>query len=85
LSAYIVPDEPQTLCKKWQTQSGVDKATFLHCFQGASTAYGIQIGRIWHFEAATELNPLRRKKGGFHPPQSYRYVGSEELKKLMDR
>jgi predicted transcriptional regulator len=81
--AGIVSDEPQTLCKKWQPQSGVEDETFLHYFQGATTAYGILIGRTWQFESATELKALRRRKGGFHPPQSYRYVGSEELGMLM--
>jgi predicted transcriptional regulator len=60
------------------------KETFLHYFQGALAAYGILVGRTWQFESATELKALRRIKGGFHPPQSYRYVGSEELVKLMD-
>jgi hypothetical protein len=34
--------------------------------------------------SATRLQTFRRRKGGFHPLQSYRYVGSEELVKLMD-
>ena len=50
----------------------------------ATKAYGILIGRTWQCESATELKALRRRNGGFHPPQSYRYVGSEELMKLMD-
>ena len=82
--AGIVSGEPFAICKKWQEHSGVEKETFLHYFQGSSTAYGILIGRTWQFESATELKALRRRKGGFHPPQSYRYVGSEELVKLMD-
>ena len=82
--AGIVSADPLTLCKKWQAQSGVEEATFLHYFQGAATAYGILIGRTWMLQAAIELIALRRTKGGFHPPQSYRYVGSEELVKLMD-
>ena len=82
--AGIVSGNPLNFCKKWQTQSGVEKETFLHYFQGAATAYGILIGRTWQFESATELKALRRRNGGFHPPQSYQYVGSEELVKLMD-
>jgi predicted transcriptional regulator len=61
----------------------VENETFLHYFQGAATAYGILIDRSWMLPAATELKALRRRKGGFHPPQSYRYVGSEELVKQM--
>ena len=50
----------------------------------AAAAYGILIVRTWQFVSATELKALRRRKGGFHPPQSYRYVEREELGKLMD-
>jgi predicted transcriptional regulator len=82
--AGIVSDTPQALCKRWQALSGVKEETFLQYFQGAATAYGILIGSTWQFESATELTTLRRRKGGFHPPQSYRYVGREELVKLMD-
>lgn len=81
--AGIVSDDPNLLCKKWQAHSGVEKETFLHYFQGAATAYGILISRTWQFESATELKALRCRKGGFHPPQSYRYVGSKELIDLM--
>jgi predicted transcriptional regulator len=82
--AGIVSAGPLTLCEKWQAQSGVEKETFLTYFRGAATAYGILIGRTWQFESATELQTLRLRKGGFHPPQSYRYLKSEELVKLMD-
>jgi predicted transcriptional regulator len=82
--AGIVSGEPLTLCKKWQVKSGVEKENFLHYFQGKAKAYGILIGRTWMLPAAAELKTLRRRKGGFHPPQSYRYVGGEELVKLMD-
>lgn len=81
--AGIVSGEPRSLCRKWQLRSGVQKETFLHYFQDCPTAHGILIGRTWQFESATELKTLRRRKGGFHPPQSYRYVGSDELVKLM--
>jgi len=82
--ASILSGEPLTICNRWQSQSGVNKEVFKHYFQGAATSYGILIGRTWQFDSATELKALRRRKGGFHPPQSYRYVGNEELVKLMD-
>lgn len=82
--AGIVSGKPLTACNEWRAQAGVDKEAFLDYFEGTTIAYGIRIGRIWQFETATELKVLRRRKGGFHPPQSYRYVGSEELVNLMD-
>ena len=81
--AGIVSAEPQSLCREWQPHSGVEEETFLNYFQDCTTAYGILISRTWQFESATELKALRRRKGGFNPPQSYLYVGSEELVKLM--
>jgi predicted transcriptional regulator len=80
----IVSAPPEDLCKKWHSKAGVDQPTFLGYFQGSTTAYGILIGRTWQFDSATELKALRRSKGGFHPPQSYRYVAREELVKWMD-
>jgi len=81
--AGIVSEEPKMLCREWQPQSGVEKETFLYYFRDCATAYGILIGRTWQFESASGLEALRRRKGGFHPPQSYRYLGSEEFLKLM--
>jgi predicted transcriptional regulator len=82
--AGIVSGEPESLYEKWNEHSGLEKETFLDYFRGTSTAYGILIGPTWKFEYPTELKTLRRIKGGFHPPQSYRYVGSEELGQLME-
>lgn len=79
----IVSDAPPSLCKQWLHQSGIDQETFLRYFEGTTTAYGILIGRTWQFDSPTDLQTLRRRKSGFHPPQSYRYVESDELVALM--
>lgn len=79
----IVEDSPSTMCKTWLRHSGLDRKTFLGYFGGAATAYGILIGRTWQLEAAAELKTLRRRKGGFQPPQSYRYLRQCEFQSLL--
>lgn len=57
---------------------------FLKYFEGTIQVYGIMIGRTWQFEEASELAALRRRKGGFQPPQSYRYVRHGEFKEMLE-
>ena len=70
----IISATPAGLCRSHLKQSGLNRVTFMNYFEGTSQAYGIIIGRTWQFEEATELAALRRRKGGFQQPQSYRYV-----------
>lgn len=81
--AGVVKASPEMLCRKWLRKSGIDQPTFTRYFQDSATAYGIIIGRAWEFDCPTDLKTLRRRKAGFHPPQSYRYVAGEDLVKLM--
>lgn len=71
---------PAALCRSHLKLSGLNRDAFMNYFEGTTQAYGILIGRTWQFEEATELATLRRRKGGFHPPQSYRYVQNGEFK-----
>ena len=79
----IVAATPAELCRRHLKHSGLTQDAFLNYFEGATKAYGILIGRTWQFEEAAELAALRRRKGGFHPPQSYRYVRGGEFRKLL--
>lgn len=79
----IVSASPAELCRRHLKHSGLTQDKFLNYFEGTNQAYGILIGRTWQMEQATELATLRRRRGGFHPPQSYRYVRSGEFRKLM--
>lgn len=79
----IVAATPAALCRSHLTQSGLNQDAFLNYFEGTTHAYGILIGRTWKFEEATELAVLRRRKGGFQPPQSYRYVRHGEFKGML--
>ncbi len=79
----VVTATPTDLCRSHLKLSGLTQDAFLNYFEGATKAYGILIGHTWKLEQATELTTLRRRKGGFHPPQSYRYVRIGEFDRLI--
>jgi predicted transcriptional regulator len=75
----VVSAPPASLCRAWLTESGVTKDVFLTYFSGRETAFGIRIGKTWRLPAARPLKTLRRLRGGFRPPQSYRYLRAGEF------
>lgn len=79
----IMEGPPALVCADWMTKARVIREVFLTYFSGCDLAYGIQIKRSWQFETATELKTLRRRKGGFSPPQSYRYVKQGEFQTML--
>lgn len=74
---------PSEVCNDWLSKAGVTQEIFMSYFSGCALAYGIKIKRSWKFENATELKTLRRRKGGFSPPQSYRYVRQGEFSSML--
>lgn len=74
---------PRTLWEKVRRECGITKAQYDDYFQGTEKAYGIRIERAWRLKAPVKLAKLRRHSAGFHPPQSYRYFQSGDLKTLM--
>lgn len=79
----VVSSHPAQLRKEVLFESGVSTAVFDAYFKGSDVAYGIKIGRTWQLEKPTHLRALRRRKGGFQPPQSYRYIRSGEFASLL--
>lgn len=79
----VVSSTPASLRNSHLRDSGITKAVFDDYFVNTSVAYGIQIGRTWQFEKPADLKALRRRKGGFQPPQSYRYIRRGEFQSLL--
>jgi predicted transcriptional regulator len=79
----VVCESPSKLREHHLHSSGVSKVIFDAYFSDSQTAYGIQIGRTWQFDKPAELHALRKRKGGFRPPQSYRYIRNGEFKSLI--
>ena len=75
----VVTAPPALLHSCWGTHSGVTKDTFLSYFSGKEMAFGIRIGKTWQLPSAQSLNSLRKRGGGFCPPQSYRYLRAGEF------
>lgn len=75
----VVSASPASLCRKWLSQSGITKDAFLTYFTGRDVAFGIRIGKTWELPTASTLKTLRRRRGGFRPPQSYRYLRAGEF------
>lgn len=79
----VVSDTPDELSRRHLKHTGLTQEAFQSYFEGTAQAYGILIGHTWQMEQATELATLRRRKGGFQPPQSYRYVRHGEFKGML--
>ena len=65
----------------WETVSesaGVDKHEFDAYYAGQSTAYALEITRIWQYTNPLPLSALRDLFQSFVVPQSWRYVKPEE-------
>lgn len=68
--------------RNWLTEAGVSEEVFDRYFSGVDVAYGIRIGRTWRHKNPVALSSLRKRQGGFTPPQSYRYLRNGEFQSL---
>jgi len=66
---------PEDLWKRCGAKSGISRECFFDYFSGKKTAHAIFIRRAWKLKAGVRLARLRREKGGFRPPQNFRYIG----------
>lgn len=60
-------------------RSGITRQEFREYFAGATVAVAIIVGRARRLDEPLTLGELRRRSPGFHVPQSYRFVGTDEL------
>lgn len=84
--AKVISDSPARLWTRIGKRSGITRVEFMDYFAGKTLAHAIQIKRAWKLDSAIALSSMRQESRGFHPPQSFRYVGSEKMpKKLGER
>jgi predicted transcriptional regulator len=74
----ILTGSPTALWKKAGEKSGVTRAEFFAYFQGKKQAHALVIKRAWKLDAPICLTTLRRRKGGFQPPQNFHYLNRNE-------
>jgi len=74
----IISASPSALWKKVGKKSGISRREFLAYFHGKKKAHALMIKRAWKLVAPICLTTLRRRKGGFRPPQSFHYLKRNE-------
>jgi predicted transcriptional regulator len=81
--AKIISDTPVRLWARIGKQSGITRAEFMEYFSGKTRAHAVKIRRAWRLDSAIALSSMRQEFRGFHPPQSFRYVGSDKMPKKL--
>ena len=77
--AEVIAAAPSTIWRRFGANTGLTKTEFDSYFTGLDTAFAIEVARTWQLPAPIQLSSLRRQRGGFHPPQSYRYLDLGEV------
>lgn len=65
------------------SKTGISRDEYDLYFAGIDRAVAIELQGIRRLERPRHLDDLRRRLGGFRPPQSYRYLDSRELAALI--
>lgn len=64
--------------------SGLTKGQYLAYFDGATRAAAILVEQVRSLHAPLSLSEVRRRRPGFHVPQSYRRMSSEEMSVVLN-
>lgn len=72
--AKSISGSPLILWRKVGKGSGITRKEFLAYFRGKKQAHALVIGETWVLSKPVRLARLRKKRGGFRPPQSFHYV-----------
>ena len=64
--------------------ASVDHETYQEYFHGAELGTALSVGACWNAAEDIDLTQLRTAWPGFHPPQSYRYMSSENQRHDVD-
>ncbi|MCG2769994.1 MAG: ASCH domain-containing protein [Anaerolineae bacterium] len=66
----------------WETvhdRAGVTREEFDAYYDGVSIGIAIFFRQVWSLPAPIELEDLKERMVGFHPPQGFRYATASEL------
>ncbi|MFE2295639.1 ASCH domain-containing protein [Streptomyces sp. NPDC059452] len=73
---------PREVWTASRTKAGISRREYDEYMSGAIQASGLSLEAPVAFQAPVPLSALRAS-GSFHPPQSYRYLTGEDLRKLV--
>lgn len=74
---------PKEVWSAHRTQTGITRREYDACMSGASQASGLTLADPVSFDEPVTLSALRAK-GAFHPPQSYRYMKGNDLRRVAE-
>jgi predicted transcriptional regulator len=80
----LVADEPDRLWPHVASRAGISHAEYGHYAAGASVMSALVLTDALRLSRGVTLATLRTACGDFTVPQSYRYLGAEELKAIGD-
>jgi len=72
--ADVVAASPATIWRRYGSKTGVTKCEFDGYFTDLKIGFAIVVARTWQLASPIQLATLRSQQGGFHAPQSYRYL-----------
>jgi predicted transcriptional regulator len=70
----ILTASPSALWKQVGKKSGVTRTEFFAYFKGKKQAHALVIKRAWPLATPVCLRALRKRHGGFRPPQNFHYL-----------
>ncbi|MER5492207.1 ASCH domain-containing protein [Streptomyces sp. NPDC002490] len=79
--ASVQVASPREVWSASRTSAGISRREYDEYMSGATRASGLSLEGPVAFEAPVPLAALRAS-GAFHPPQSYRYLTDEDLRKV---
>ncbi|WP_327738249.1 ASCH domain-containing protein [Streptomyces nojiriensis] len=79
--ASVQVASPREVWTASRTSTGISRREYDDYMSGATRASGLSLEEPVAFEEPVPLAALRAS-GSFHPPQSYRYLTGEDLRKL---
>ena len=74
---------PREVWSASRTLTGITRREYDDYMSGATQASGLTMEDPVAFDSSVSLNALRAG-GAFHPPQSYRYLKSDDLRRVGD-
>ena len=78
----VIADQPSKMWSQVSSLAGVNKEEYDQYYLGANFGYAINFSKIISLSRRVPLKNLRKKVNGFHPPQSYRYLCTNEALSL---
>ena len=78
----ILQRSPQEMWNTYSERLGIEEQVFLSYYENSKKSIGIEFEMIKPIRPIG-LDELRRVDPDFHPPQIYRYVTNEEIRKVL--